>query len=91
MYTYIHFRSKKVSEGNPKLKIGDKEIEIDEKVISTLNEYVRTQMSLEELAKALNLSGWEEAYELIKAVPSWLAWSNPSLQRVMKTRDLGKN
>ncbi|BDB97701.1 hypothetical protein [Saccharolobus caldissimus] len=57
-----------------KLSTG-REIEINDDVISVLNEYVRTQITLEELAKRLGLSGWEEAYELIKLVPAWIMWT----------------
>lgn len=57
-----------------KLSTG-REIEINDDVISVLNEYVRTQITLEELAKRLGLSGWEEAYELIKLVPAWVMWT----------------
>ncbi|BCU68660.1 hypothetical protein HS7_20970 [Sulfolobales archaeon HS-7] len=67
-----------------KVKIGDKEIELNEEVISTLNEYVRTQMTLDELAKKLNLAGWEEAYQLIVNTESWLFWTPLSLQRKTK-------
>lgn len=57
-----------------KLSTG-REIEINDDVIAVLNEYVRTQITLEELAKRLGLSGWEEAYELIKLVPAWVMWT----------------
>ncbi|MDT7862121.1 MAG: hypothetical protein RRA45_07900 [Saccharolobus sp.] len=57
-----------------KLSTG-REIEINDDVIAVLNEYVRTQITLEELAKRLGLSGWEEAYELIKLVPAWIMWT----------------
>ncbi|QGA54454.1 hypothetical protein GFS03_07640 [Sulfolobus sp. E5-1-F] len=59
-----------------KIKLASgREVEINDDVIAVLNEYVRTQMTLEELSKRLGLSGWEEAYELIKQVPAWVMWS----------------
>ncbi|AWR99685.1 hypothetical protein [Metallosphaera hakonensis] len=57
-----------------KLSTG-KEITIDDNTVSVLNRYARTLLTLEGVAKELNLSGWEEAYELIKAVPSWILWT----------------
>ncbi|MEM0091228.1 MAG: hypothetical protein QW232_00050 [Saccharolobus sp.] len=57
-----------------KLSTG-REIEINDDVITILNEYVRTQITLEELSKRLGLSGWEEAYELVKLVPAWIMWT----------------
>ncbi|EZQ04711.1 MULTISPECIES: hypothetical protein [Acidianus] len=56
-----------------KLSTG-KEIEINEDAIRVLNKYVRTQLTLDDLSRELGLSGWEEAYELIKLVPSWIMW-----------------
>ncbi|MEM0362584.1 MAG: hypothetical protein QXH75_02050 [Sulfolobaceae archaeon] len=57
-----------------KLSTG-REIEINDEVIAILNEYVRTQLTLEGLSKRLGLSGWEEAYELVKLVPAWIMWT----------------
>ncbi|WP_338601449.1 hypothetical protein V6M85_00130 [Sulfolobus tengchongensis] len=57
-----------------KLSTG-REVEINDDVIAVLNEYIRTQMTLEELSKKLGLSGWEEAYELVKQVPAWVMWT----------------
>ena len=61
------------------IKVGEKEIEIDENVVKILNVYMRTEMSLEELAEKLGLDGWSEAYEFIKKVPAWIAWTPPIL------------
>ncbi|ADV64888.1 hypothetical protein [Desulfurococcus mucosus] len=61
------------------VKVGEKEIPIDEKTLSILHEYVKTPMGLEELAEKLGLEGWEEAYEFIKSVPAWILWTPPSL------------
>jgi len=60
------------------VKLGEKEIEIDDKVVKILNTYAKTDMSLEKLAEELGLESWEEAYEFIKKVPSWIIWT-PSL------------
>jgi len=66
------------------VKVGDKEVVIDEKTLSILQEYVKTPMGLEELAEKLGLEGWEEAYEFIKAIPAWILWTPPSLWRSRK-------
>ncbi|BCU70493.1 hypothetical protein [Stygiolobus caldivivus] len=56
-----------------------REIVIDENGVKVLNEYVRTQMTLEQLAKKLNLTGWEEAYDLIKQLPPYIMWTPISI------------
>ncbi|AEB94352.1 MAG: hypothetical protein QXR57_02660 [Metallosphaera sp.] len=58
-----------------------KEIVIDENVITVLNKYARTLLTLEGVAKEINLSGWEEAYDLIKSVPSWVLWTPLEMQK----------
>ncbi|MEM0005576.1 MAG: hypothetical protein QXJ56_00345 [Ignisphaera sp.] len=60
------------------IKVGDKEIEVDDKVVKILNIYAKTEMNLEKLAEELKLSDWMEAYEFIKKVPAWIMWT-PSL------------
>lgn len=60
------------------IKVGNKEIEIDERVVKILNTYVRTETSLEKLAEELGLDDWSEAYEFVKKVPAWIMWA-PSL------------
>lgn len=60
------------------VKINDKEIELDEKIVKILNTYVRTETSLEKLAEQLGLDDWSEAYEFIKKVPAWIMWT-PSI------------
>jgi len=57
------------------IKVGNKEIPIDSKLLATLRRYVSTEMSLEQLAKELGLEGWEEAYELVKKIPAWIMWT----------------
>ncbi len=61
------------------VKVGEKEIPITEDLLKIIREYIRTPMSLEELAERLGLEGWEEAYEFIKALPLWVMWTPPSL------------
>lgn len=61
------------------VKVGEKEIEVDEKVLTIVQEYLKTPMSLEELAERLGLESWEEAYEFIKAIPAWVMWTPPSM------------
>ncbi|WP_440059889.1 hypothetical protein ACSU1N_01635 [Thermogladius sp. 4427co] len=63
------------------VKIGNKEVEINEKTLSVLREYLKTPMGLDELAQKLGLESWEEAYEFLKAVPAWILWMPPSLWR----------
>ncbi len=67
-----------------KVRVGDKEIIIDEEVLEILQKYVKTEMSLEQLAAELGLESWEEAYEFIKKIPAWILWIQPSLWRTMK-------
>ncbi|MEM1639514.1 MAG: hypothetical protein QXJ69_05545 [Desulfurococcaceae archaeon] len=61
------------------VKVGEKEIPVTEDVLKMVREYVRTPMSLEELAEKLGLESWEEAYEFVKALPLWIMWTPPSL------------
>ncbi|MEB3806385.1 MAG: hypothetical protein GSR73_02580 [Desulfurococcales archaeon] len=67
-----------------KVKAGDKEIEINEEILAVLQRYVKTNMTLEELAKRLGLDGWEEAYDFIKNVPAWILWIQPTLWKTLK-------
>lgn len=61
-----------------KVKAGEKEIVIDEQVLAVLKRYRTTEMTLEQLAEALGLDSWEEAYEFIKNVPAWIMNIEPS-------------
>lgn|GEM_PF-596031 len=61
------------------VKVREKEIPIDERVLTIIQEYLKTPMSLEELASKLGLESWEEAYEFIKALPAWVMWTPPTL------------
>jgi hypothetical protein len=66
------------------VKVREKEIPIDERVLSIIQEYVKTPMSLEELARKLGLESWEEAYEFVKALPAWVMWTPPTLWKHRK-------
>lgn len=61
------------------VRVGSKEIEINEETLKIIRQYLHTPMSLEELAEKLGLEGWDEAYELIKKIPAWIIWTPPSL------------
>ncbi len=67
-----------------KVKVGEKEIVIDEEVLETLKEYVHREMSLEDLSRRLGLSDWREGYEFIKNVPAWILWIQPTLWKTMR-------
>jgi len=62
-----------------------REVILDDEAIKVLNEYARTQMTLEQLAKRLGLSGWEEAYELIKQVPAFVMWTPLPIYKKLKS------
>ncbi|ABN70322.1 hypothetical protein Smar_1228 [Staphylothermus marinus F1] len=70
-----------MAEKSPKyvVRVGDKEIEINEETLEIIKEYLHRPMSLDELADKLNLESWEEAYEFIKKVPAWIIWTPPAL------------
>ncbi len=67
-----------------------KEVKMDRNTMEVINRYVRFELSLEALARELNLEGWEEAYELVKKVPAWIAWIPPSFFSYEKDRLLSK-
>ncbi|MCE4627829.1 MAG: hypothetical protein F7C34_01590 [Desulfurococcales archaeon] len=69
-----------------RVKAGEKEIVLDEKVLSVLQRYVKTDMTLEELAAELGLSSWEEAYEFIKNIPAWILWIQPTLWKTLRAQ-----
>ena len=71
-----------MSENKIVLSTG-REVVLDEHAIRVLNKYVRTQMTLEELARELGLASWEEAYELVKKVPAWSMWTPYVIQKHM--------
>lgn len=63
-----------------------REIAITKNVLEIVNRYVRFEYTLEGLAKDLGLDNWEEAYEFIKKLPAWVAWTLPSLFEFEKER-----
>ncbi len=80
-----------MSEDRFVIKIGDKEVEINEETLKVLRRYKRTEMTLEQLASALGLESWDEAYELVKRIPAWLLDVEPTMWKVMfKRYVLGK-
>jgi len=80
-----------LSEDRFVIKIGDKEVEINEETLKVLRRYKRTEMTLEQLASALGLESWDEAYELVKRIPAWLLDVEPTMWKVMfKRYVLGK-
>ena len=68
------------------VRVGDRDIEIDEDVLQILHEYVHTPMSLEKLAEKLGLEGWEQAYEFIKKVPAWVLWTPSSMWKIRRAK-----
>jgi len=68
-----------------RVRVGEKEIIIDEEVLKVLKRYVHTEMTLEQLADRLGLESWEEAYEFVKNIPAWILWIPPTLWKTMKT------
>jgi hypothetical protein len=66
------------------VRVRDREIPVDERVLSIVQEYLKTPMSLEELASKLGLESWEDAYEFIKALPAWVMWTPPGLWKYRK-------
>ncbi len=67
-----------------------KEIPIDKATLSIVYKYIRSMYSLEELARDLGLENWEEAYEFIKRLPAWVAWTPSSFFEYTKRRICGE-
>ena len=65
-------------DGELVVKVGDKEVVINEETLEILQEYARTEMTLEQLARRLGLRNWMEAFEFVKAVPAWVLWMPPT-------------
>ncbi|MEM1773533.1 MAG: hypothetical protein QXO93_00225 [Acidilobaceae archaeon] len=68
-----------MSEDRLVIRVGDKDIEINEETLKILRKYKRTEMTLEQLAASLSLEGWEEAYELVKKIPLWVMDIEPTM------------
>jgi len=65
-------------DGEFVIRVGDKEVVINEETLEILQEYARTEMTLEQLARRLGLRNWMEAFEFVKAVPGWVLWTPPA-------------
>jgi len=68
-----------------------KEIPIDETTLSIVYKYIRSVYTLEMLARDLGLDSWEEAYEFIKRLPAWIAWTPSSFFEYTKRRICGES
>jgi len=80
-----------LSEERFVIRVGEKEIEVNEGTLRILRRYKRTEMTLEQLAAALGLDSWEEAYELVKKIPAWLLDIEPTMWRtIYKKAVLGR-
>jgi len=75
-----------LSEERFVIRVGEKEIEVNEETLRILRRYKRTEMTLEQLAAALGLDSWEEAYELVKKIPAWLLDIEPTMWRTIYKR-----
>jgi len=75
-----------LSEERFVIRVGEKEIEVNEETLRILRRYKRTEMTLEQLAAALGLDSWEEAYELVKKIPAWLLDVEPTMWRTIYKR-----
>ncbi len=61
------------------VRVGEKEVEINEETLEIIREYLHRPMSLDELTKRLGFEGWDETYEFIKKIPAWIIWTPPAL------------
>ncbi len=68
-----------------------KEVPIDETTLSIVYKYIRSVYTLEMLARDLGLDNWEEAYEFIKRLPAWIAWTPSSFFEYTKRRICGES
>ncbi|RLI06902.1 hypothetical protein DRO32_04830 [Candidatus Bathyarchaeota archaeon] len=73
-------------DGELVIRVGDKEVVINEETLEVLQEYARTEMTLEQLARRLGLRNWMDAFELVKAVPGWVLWTPPAFWRTQAGR-----
>ncbi|MEM3857632.1 MAG: hypothetical protein QXI37_03895 [Thermoprotei archaeon] len=56
------------------IRIGDREIELNAEVYRIIQEHYKYGDTLDKLADQLGLEGWEQAYQLISALPQWAIW-----------------
>lgn len=67
-----------------------KEVPLDQDTLATIYKYIRSEYSLEALARDLGLDNWEEAYDLVKRLPAWIAWTPSSFFEYTKRRICGE-
>jgi hypothetical protein len=58
----------------PTIKIGEKEVELNEDLYKIIHEHYRTGGTLDRLAEQLGLEGWDEAFQLVAGLPQWVLW-----------------
>ena len=67
-----------------------KEVPLDQDTLAIIYKYIRSEYSLETLARDLGLDNWEEAYDLVKRLPAWIAWTPSSFFEYTKPRICGE-
>ncbi len=67
-----------------------KEVPLDQDTLAIIYKYIRSEYSLETLARDLGLDNWEEAYDLVKRLPAWIAWTPSSFFEYTKRRICGE-
>ena len=67
-----------------------KEVPFDQDTLAIIYKYIRSEYSLEALARDLGLDNWEEAYDLVKRLPAWIAWTPSSFFEYTKRRICGE-
>ena len=67
-----------------------KEVPLDQDTLAIIYKYIRSEYSLEALARDLGLDNWEEAYDLVKRLPAWIAWTPSSFFEYTKRRICGE-
>jgi hypothetical protein len=58
----------------PTVKIGEKEVELNEDLYKIIHEHYRTGGTLDRLAEQLGLESWDEAFQLVAGLPQWVLW-----------------
>lgn len=73
------------------VKLGNgKEVPLDRDTLAVIYKYIRSEYTLEALARDLGLENWEEAYDLVKRLPAWIAWTPSSFFEYTKRRICGE-
>jgi len=60
------------------IKLGDKEIEINQELYRIVQDYIKNSYTLDTLAEKLGLDGWSEAYQFVASLPQWVVWFTES-------------